>query len=506
MENFFENLENTLLEREFGLQTTENGAVAFKSTGKALLDLNFAVSSMRNCSEEEISRKFGAVCDENVENAVVWLFFARDARQGMGERRLFRVCLRYLADHYPEITDKVLPLIPEYGRWDDLFVLLDTKVHDAVEKLISDQLVSDLRAGRAGKSVSLLAKWMPSINSHNRRTRDRAETLARCIGLDRRTYQRLCSHLRKHINLVESKMSAGQWSDIDYSAVPSKANLVYNKAFFRHDEERRKAFLDRVKEGGAKINASVVYPYEIVRRYMDESAAYDEDDTLEAMWKALPDFVGDKGGSTIVVADGSGSMLCPVGGTRVTALDVANSLAIYFAEHLHGDFHNTYITFSERPQIVRLGDGNLASRLEIAQHHCEIANTNIEAVFNLILSTAVKKGMKQEDIPANVLIISDMEFDAAVGYFHQPDLTLFEEIQSRYAARGYQLPRLVFWNVCSRTMGIPLRENPNGVALVSGFSPAVADMVLSGELDPFKALMKTLRSPRYQPVWDAIAV
>ena len=219
------------------------------------------------------------------------------------------------------------------------------------------------------------------------------------------------------------------------------------------------------------------------------------DDALEEMWKALPDTVNENG-NTIVVADGSGSMMVGVGGTNVTALSVANALAIYFAERSSGQFKDTYITFSERPQLVDFGNCcSLREKIELALRHNEVANTNIEAVFDLILTTAVKKKMKQIELPQNILIVSDMEFDHAVH--GRPDTRLFTEIADRYAQNGYNLPRLIFWNVNSRTGTIPVIENNLGIALVSGFSVTIANMMLSGELDPYKCLVEQLMSERY---------
>jgi hypothetical protein len=228
------------------------------------------------------------------------------------------------------------------------------------------------------------------------------------------------------------------------------------------------------------------------------------DATLEGLWKALPDTV--KGAeNTIVVADGSGSMTCNVGGnTSVTALDVANALAIYFAERASGEFKDKYITFSSRPQLVDFSNAKtLRDKLQIALSHNEVADTNIEATFDLILQTAVNNHMSQEDIPKNVLIISDMEFNSAVGW-HRPTETLFTTIAKKYAAAGYKLPRLVFWNVNSRTGTIPVKENDLGVALVSGFSVNIVNMVMSNKLDPYECLLDVLNTERYQPVENAV--
>ena len=229
------------------------------------------------------------------------------------------------------------------------------------------------------------------------------------------------------------------------------------------------------------------------------------------MWKALPDFVNGTG-NTICVADGSGSMTSSVGGTSVTALDVANALAIYFAERSSGQFKDNYITFSENPRLVDFSNAkSLREKIEIAYRYNEVANTNIEAVFNLILQTAINKNMTQDELPQNILILSDMEFDSCVGCngtsrygVNKPTKRLFEVFAERYAEYGYKLPRLVFWNICSRTGTIPVKENDLGVALVSGFSPAIAKMVLSNSTDPLECLLEQINSERYSAVENAI--
>lgn len=314
-------------------------------------------------------------------------------------------------------------------------------------------------------------------------------------------------------------MSKKEWSDIKYEAVPSRANLIYNGAFLRNDEERRRDYLGKLEKGETKINASTLFPHDIVHKY---GRSYSKDATIEALWKALPDTV--KGcGNTIVVADGSGSMTsCVDSKSSVTALEVANSLAIYFAERSSGQFKDKYITFSEKPQFVDFSNcKTLLDKLQMARHYNEVANTNIEKVFDLILTTAVNNRMSQEDLPANILIISDMEFDACAtsgepvprrGYWGtyydrtpaRPTTTLFATIAKKYTDAGYKMPRLVFWNVNSRTGTIPVKENDLGVALVSGFSVNVAKMVMSGKLDPFECLLETLNSERYAPIEAAL--
>jgi hypothetical protein len=518
----FMNAVKETLNEEFNYSRTENGALGYKTTGKALLDLNFAVASLRGVTNEAIAQKFMRAFCEDKLLAMKWLFYARDARQGLGERRLFRVVIANLVKSNPEMVIPLINLIPEYGRYDDLWCLLDNADSaKVVYELVDNQLIEDLNNMKANKPISLLAKWMPSINASSDTTKKYGKQLCKALKLTERDYRKVLSKFRKYLNVVEVKMSEKNWSNIDYEAVPSRANLIYNNAFLRNDESRRREYLSQLEKGEAKINASVLFPHDIVHKYVNNgwgSYLKAKDTTLESLWKALPDTVQGCG-NTMVVADGSGSMTTTVGGnTGVTALDVANALAIYFAEHCSGEFKNKYITFSENPQFVDMSRCNsLHDKLHTALSHNEVANTNIEKVFDLILTTAINNGMLQEDMPKNILIISDMEFDSCAtsgdlncrgwGYSRQrPDARLFETIKHRFEAAGYKVPRLVFWNVNSRTGTIPVKENDLGVALVSGFSVNVAKMVMSGKLDPFECMLETLNSERYAPIEKAFTI
>ena len=261
------------------------------------------------------------------------------------------------------------------------------------------------------KSISLISKWLPSENSSSAKTRQMAMKIIHALNVRPPQYRKMLSALRKYIDVTERKMSANRWEEIKYEAVPSRANLNYNSAFLRHDEQRRREYLGKLEKGETKINASVLFPHDIVHKYKKGdyglNFASRSDPALEAMWKALPNTVKD-GEGTIVVADGSGSMSAHVGNTQVSAWEVAHALAIYFSERLTGPYKDQYITFSENPQLVRLGGcGTLVSKISTALRHCEVANTNIEAVFDLILSTAVRNHLTQNELPKNILIISD---------------------------------------------------------------------------------------------------
>lgn len=511
--NFMDAVKDTILE-DYNTSVTENGALGYSTTGKELLDLNFAVASLRNVSEDEIILRFKKAFYENKKLAIKWAFFARDVRGGLGERRLFRAIMCFLSNESPDAVIKTLPLFAEYGRWDDLIYLLkrnvllclsNSEVHNRIIELLTTQLVEDRVKYNNSKPISLLAKWMPSENASSEQTKKIASYIRKQLVLSSKEYRQMLSELRKYIDVTERKMSANEWGDIKYESVPSKANLNYKDAFMRHDEQRRKEYLEKLTKGETKINSSVLFPHEIVARYRNSGyyrTVGQFDASLEEMWKALPDMV--KGNdNTMVVADGSGSMTVHIS-NNTQALDVANALAIYFAEHASGVFKDKYITFSENPQFVDFSKATtLRDKINIANSHCEVANTNIEAVFNLILNTAVKNNLKQEEIPKNILIISDMEFDTAT-YGYNANEKLFTTISKRYKECGYKLPRLVFWNVNSRTNTIPVRENENGVALVSGFSTNICQMVMSNETDPFKCLLNTLNSKRYDAVEEAL--
>lgn len=503
------------------ISITENGAVGFKTSGKALCDINFAVSSLRGADESKILKMWQEAYAEDPVVAIKWLFMLRDIRgNGMGERRTFRVILRELAAMHADAVEKLVPVIAEYGRYDDLWDLADTPVWNAVIDLVAKQLVDDIKAKDAGESITLLAKWLPSCNTSSHRSRALAAKIRHALGMDEKTYRKTLSALRSYSNVLEVKISAGEWNSVVYDAVPSQANLKYKNAFLKNDEARRREWLSKLEKGEAKINASTSFPCDIVYHYpIDPYHSGNIDQTLEAMWKALPDYVSDiKTSSTIVVADGSGSMTVSVGGGNMSALAVANSLAIYFAERLSGEFKNKYITFSMNPQYVDMSKAkSLAEKLRIAYAHDECANTNVKAVFDLLLRTAKANNLKQDDIPANVLIVSDMEFDGCAifdggnhswySYKSQDSAkksALFEGIKQEWENAGYVLPKLIFWNVNARTGTVPLQQNEMGVALVSGFSPAIAKLAFSMKLDPYEAILDALNVPRYAKIGELV--
>lgn len=510
-------------------QYTSNGAIAYKSSGSALLDINTSISALRSLPDGDVVKKFRAAYSENPRLAIRWLFYAGDIREGQGERRLFKICLEDMMNNGgAQIVANLIPMIPEYSRWDYIYAVMDNPTtRPVVRELIRKQWKEDMANMKKGKSISLMAKWLDSASSHSHDTRKRGLKTMDMLGLTEREYRKGLSALRKHLDVVERKMSSQNWQSIDYETVPSKANLNYNNAFLRNDEERRRAYLNALTKGEAKINSSVANPCDIVHKYCDgswNSAPRSYDATLEGMWKSLPNLVTDDS-STIVVADGSGSMCTNVGRTRLTALEVANSLAIYFAERAKGAYKGRYITFSSRPQMVNVNHDSLRENLMEAARHNEIDNTNLEAVFDLILETAIDNHSPQSDLPKNILIISDGGWDSMVnirnistggrgyggyGYWGynstrataQEAPAFLKSIEQKYKDAGYEMSKIIFWNVAgagNTGNGLPMTKNDYGI-MVSGFSVNTLKAVLSGKMNPWDALMEVVLDKRYDKI------
>lgn len=474
---------------------TTNGAVGYTTSGKRLLDINFSVTSLRKRPESEIINKFMDAYYENPVLAMRWLFYARDCRQGIGERRLFRVVMKHLVDVKPDMVRSVLKLVAEFGRWDDLLCLLDSDVKYDVLAVIKKQLDEDKKNMSNNESISLLSKWVPSLNASSQETKRYAAIICKYLSMTPRQYRQMLSMMRHYIDVVECKMSAKKWSEINYEAVPSRANLIYNSAFLRNDEERRRAYLNALSNGDVKINASVLFPDDIVHKYGCNYLRELEtlNGTLEGLWKALPTLTTE---NTLVVRDGSGSMMGK-------PMDVSTAMAIYMAERSTGEFHNKFITFGAKPKLISLdGMDTLREKLVKTYRETDCSNTNIRAVFDLILQTAVNSNMHQEDMPKNIVVISDLQFDGRAFNFNQ---TLFEKIAQKYLTHGYQLPRLIFWNVNEYYSNVvPIQQNELGVVLLSGYSQNLIKMVMSGEVDPYKCLIEQLNDKRYDVVEEAV--
>lgn len=482
------------LKNETNITETENMAKAYKSTESAVLDLFSLAGAARNMEDEVLVRKVIHALDEDFILATKVVFYIGDIRGGQGERRFFRLALPYILEHlHPDQARNVLSLVPNFSRWDIVVDMYAMNVKGAKSFLIN--AIKEAKNG-------LIYKWLPSEKKHGR-VDPLARQLAKDLGLTPREYRKMLVEGRKNLNLVETNLTNKEYEKINYSRVPSIAGLKYKKAFVRNDGERYSQYIQDVLAGKEKINVSVLYPHDIVHKYTEARGYWhsyvEEDPSLEAMWKNLPDFLKNDNSNTIVLADSSGSMQTRIGrDTSVTAHNVSISLAVYFAERLKGEFKNHFITFSERPVFQKLAGSSLSSKIQSIEM-INASNTNLQSAFDLILETGIKNKVSKEDMPNSILVISDMQFDYA-----SPHQTNFELIREKYEEAGYNMPLIIFWNVCARLENTPAKMNDQNTVLVSGYSPSVIKFIFSGEVEtPYEFMLKVLSSPRYE-IFDSI--
>ena len=474
---------------------TENGAVARSTTGDCLLDFYALSGAMRSRSEKDILDLFKKAWNENPLYALKTVFMTRDIRGGRGERRTARIILKYLATVAPKTVIKNFDNIMEMGRADDFYEFVGTPIEKDMWKYLSKQIVRDLKNMRAGKPISLTAKWLKSINTSSKESRALGRKTARALGLTEREYRKTLSRLRNYLKVVEVKMSAGEWNDIDYAAVPAIAMNRYRKAFKRHNPSAFDTYIEKVEKGEEKINASTLYPYDLVEKLMQNNthwtAKIEEDPVVEAQWKALPNYIEGEN-NVLVMADVSGSMF---GRPMATSI----GLAIYFAERNKGAFKNTYMTFTNSPHYIQIQPGQTLSEKVNAVMRTDVGfNTNLERAFMQVLDTAVTNHVPQEDMPKAMVVISDMEIDP---YFRGRGLDFVSEMARRFRAAGYQMPRLVLWNAEARSNTFHASSTNPYVTFASGQGVAEFKNVLAGiSLDAYAAMMEALNDERYASV------
>ena len=489
---------------------TENGAVTHKSTNSALLDLFGMGAAYRKRSDEDCILLFRNAFAENPVYALKCLFYIRDVRGGQGERRFFRVCMRDLAKQNTEAAARNLRYVPEFGRWDDLYLFVGTPLEDAAFNFMKEQLALDVQC----KTPSLLAKWLKSENASSKETKRLARKSAAAFGMTPKQYRRTLSILRERINVLERLMSAGKWDEIEFDKIPSKAGLIYKNAFAKHDIERMKSernvqsYEDFAKDTNTKVNAKTLYPYEVVEKglnvmgcrgwyWNNTGVSMDNTDRLmvNKYWDNLADYFNGANFNALAVVDTSASM-------RGTPLNVAISLGMYCAEKAKGPFAGHYVSFSSRPQLIKTEGVDFCDKIAriYATNLCQ--NTNIEATFDMLLNTAIANRCSQDDLPQNLIVISDMEFDSGTGSWNRGRnyaQTLMESIRQKWAAHGYVMPKLLYWNVDARQNNIPEDIGCGLVSYISGFSPSIFETILSGKTGLDLCLEK-LNSERYSVI------
>lgn len=503
------------LKGEATIGKTENNAVTYTSTLNRNLDLFAQGGAIRNRLEDARSL-FRMAYSEDKETALRILAYLRDVRDGLGERSAFRKMMHELIEQDEEVASRFMYAIPELGRWDDLVdAYYYAKTNDkkfassSAIYIISKTLSEDIDKAKNKEEITLLAKWLPSPSVTNKERKKQSYMIAHDLGLKVSKYRKLLSSLRKYIGIVETNLTEKNYDEIDFEKLPSRALYKYRQSFQRNMREEYSEFINKVNSGEVKMNASNVLPYEIVRDYLSGSGYLldvgNYNSVLEATWKSLDDVIGDVEESAIVVADTSSSMIG-------NPWYVAESLAIYASEKLNGPFKNHFITFSSEPKLIELPeDGTLKSKMDEYHRHSIVSNTNIQATFDLILNTAVKNNTPQHEMPDKIIIVSDMEFDEATTSFNifmrsqEIPETNFEVAKQKFQDEGYELPKLVFWNVDSRNDNLPVRHNEDGVALVSGLTPNIFKSVLKDDLNnPEEVMMNTINVEKYDFVKEVI--
>lgn len=483
------------LSEELNWTNTENGALAYHDTGDACLNLFSTAGALREASAKRLKDMFLAAYAENPVYAMRILFYQRDTRGGLGERSVFRQLLQYAATIYPESVRKNLQWIPEYGRFDDCMVLLNTPCEPELIQLIQKQLQQDRQDMLEEKPISLLAKWLPSVHTSNQNVCRQAKLLCKRLHLSEKAYRKMLSQLRTYADVLEKRLCRKDYT-FDYAKLPSRALYKYQKAFCKHDRQRYSEFLERAEQEKGLLKAGQLFPYEIVRDCieLEENAMFYDDIAqkqriLDVTWKSLPDYMPEQ--NAIAVVDGSGSMYWNYSGD-VMPIHVAVSLGIYCAERNEGYFHNHFITFSDNPRLIALKGEDIFQKVEHCMSYNEVSNTNLEKVFRLILQSAVQHHVPPEELPKVIYVISDMEFDEQSGN----GVTIFQQMKQAYQAAGYQLPAVVYWNVCSRNRQFPVKKDDTGAVLVSGCSPFTFQSAVC-MTTPEKYMQQVLEGERY---------
>lgn len=487
----------TALKNDAKWKTTENGCPALNTTSSCVLDLFANIGALRCDSknggyfdQNRLERMFVSAYTEDAFYTMRTVFYARDIRKGLGERDIPRYLFKYMATHYSDAFKNNVQYIPEYGRFDDWYELVNTPLEDTMWKCMKQQFESDLTNLAENKPISLLAKWIKTPDTSSKESRKLGCLTAEKLGYSVYDFKRVLKNMRKHLKIVEAKMSNQEWDEIVYSEVPSNAMSIYGKHAFRnHDNERFTSYLADVKSGTQTINSATLYPYDICATVFDGS--YSE--VAEAQWKALPDWVNGEY-NALVMADTSGSM-------RGRPLCTALSLALYYAEHNKGAYHNMFMTFSNKPECVTIRGNNLREKFITMSNANWDSNTDLYAAFVKILQIAVDNHIAPELIPRTLIVISDMEIDYCVTGAYLSKTTFTDKVKDLYSKYGYVAPSIVYWNVSSRQTTMHADKDAQNVMLVSGQAASTFESVVSGaSTTPLQKMYEILDNERYSVI------
>ena len=477
---------------------TENGARAKNTSGDACLDLFGTIGALRSRDVSEVQQLFAEAYGEDAVLATKILFYARDIREGCGERKVFRDLITYLATYHPEAIRPNLDLIGVYGRYDDLYSLVGSPLEADMWEAMKKQFQEDLTNLEAGNAISLLAKWIKTPDASSEKTRKLGILTAQKLGYSVYEFKRILRKMRKQINIVESLMSAGEWDKSKYAEVPSRAMMIYRNAFKKHDEKRFTEFTNKAITGEEKINSSTLFPYDIVYNVRCGRSS----DSLEAQWRQLPNYV-EEGTNAIVMADVSGSMTWSATGSAAQPIDSSIGLAMYFAERNTGAYHNLFMTFSSDPKVVTLKGETLKQKVNFLKDVDWGGSTNLRKAFDLVLDIAIKNRIAPEEMVKSIIVISDMEIDAATSSWgiKNDSWSFYDDMKHKFKKHGYEIPNVVFWNVNSRNNVFHADSDRKGVQLCSGQSATTFKQLMKCiGMTPVEMMLKVINSERYSAV------
>lgn len=498
------------LKAETNVKLTENAATAYKSTLNPVLDLFALGGSYRKRHDSDVISLFQKAYEADATYALRALFYLRDIRGcGAGERRFFRVVLHWLGNNYPEDVLENLDYIADMGRWDDYFALVDTKCEEHMFRYLKQQINLDCLdvVNGSDKGISLLGKWMPSENASSKETKRLASKTRIAFGLSHKQYRQILSKLRERINVLERLMSAGRWNEIDFSKIPSKAGFKYRNAFARRDLIAQK-YKEFIKSDKTTVNSKDLFVHELVAAALDiKHYKVNQDnierDVINKYWENLPNFFKGETGNILCMCDTSGSM-CRYG-DKNAPINAAIALSMYCAERLEGPFKNHFITFSNKPELVQITGADFVDKAYRIFKNTINENTNLTAAFDLLLDTAVKNNLSQSDLPDKIVVLSDMEIDAywyRNSWSKQNANATMEQMAKKWAAAGYKIPDLVYWNLDARQDTF-LQLGINRVSFLSGFSQNTMKLLL-GDSDSILLMLEVLNSDRYNKIkkWE----
>lgn len=499
------------------LSTTEKGAISYKTSNlnNNLVAALYTISQYRDIQNahrfESIVHFQHALTDNNLHDYCIrFALMVRDIECGAGERGLGRELLKNIFDSVElseaQIGSIINKLVDEnVGRWDDVIYLAENcdkpLVRNILNNRIVDQLKSDIGAS-TDERISLLGKWMPSINA-GKQSRVLAIKWANKLKMTYSQYRKTLVRLRNKIDIVESKITSNRYDQINYSAVPSLAFSRYINTFRKHDRSRFKAFIQQVQQNHAKINTSTNSVAELVNLYSNNRYNQEVNDIINTMWNNWN--VQQFNRNVLPICDVSGSMVGNKVG-KLSCLDVSVGLSIYASQANKGIFHNKIIAFSRHSDVVSLSDQqSFTDKIKQITAYSGF-NTNLELVLENVLQIAIRGKCTADEIPT-LVFFSDMEYDEAfvrnfkhcgtVNFKSNEMEALFDQMSERYRSYGYELPKLVFWNIDNRSATIPKIENDRGLILVSGYSENLVSMIFSDQMDPWNTLKEQLDNPRY---------